>query len=156
MMIIKQIKNIMDEDWMENMNKLYNKMPEFYLSHWLLRIPLAIVFIQQGLSKFPVTLEDADGYELPYIVWWFAAYGELGAGIGLIIGGMLAWTVWNQNHPWLEDIVTRFSGIVICCIMTGVIWISQPDSFVDVILYDNLHVLLWVGGLYFALRGNKV
>jgi len=25
----------------------------------------------------------------------------------------------------------------------------------DVILYDNLHVLLWVGGLFFALRGNK-
>jgi len=25
----------------------------------------------------------------------------------------------------------------------------------DVILYDNLHVFLWVGGLYFALRGNR-
>ena len=29
------------------------------------------------------------------------------------------------------------------------------DSFMDVILYDNLHVLLWVGGLFFALRGNR-
>ena len=55
----------------------------------------------------------------------------------------------------LSDMLTRFSGITICSIMTGVIWISQPESFVDVILYDNLHVFLWVGGLYFALRGNR-
>ena len=29
-------------------------LPDFSMSHILLRIPLAIVFIQQGLSKFPV------------------------------------------------------------------------------------------------------
>ena len=53
------------------------------------------------------------------------------------------------------DAITRFSGIVLCCIMTGVIWIGDPESFVDVLLYDNLHVLLWVGALFFALRGNN-
>jgi hypothetical protein len=26
----------------------------------------------------------------------------------------------------------------------------------DVLLYDNLHVLLWVGGLFFGLRGNRI
>jgi putative oxidoreductase len=85
-------------------------------------------------------------------VWWFAAYGELGAGIGLILGGLAGFTVLS----WLEDIITRFSGLVICCIMTGVIWVGEPDSLMDVILYDNLHVLLWVGGLFFALRGKRV
>ena len=55
----------------------------------------------------------------------------------------------------LGDFVTRFSGITMTCIATGVIWIGQPESFTDVILYDNLHVLLWVGGLFFALRGNR-
>ena len=39
--------------------------------------------------------------------------------------------------------------------MTGVIWVVQPDSLLDVLLYDNLHVLLWVGGLFFALRGAR-
>ena len=39
--------------------------------------------------------------------------------------------------------------------MTGVIWVGEPASFWDVILYDNFHVLLWVGGLFFALRGNR-
>ena len=125
------------------------KIPE--LSHWLLRIPLAVVFIQQGISKIPVTLEDAQSFDLPYLVWWFAAYGELGAGIGLLVGGIMMYSWWS----WIGDLLTRFSGFVIGCIMTGVIWVGEPESLMDVILYDNLHVLLWVGGLYFALRGQK-
>ena len=132
-------------------SKVNIKIPEFYLSHWLLRIPLIIVFIQQGLSKLPVTLEDAQSFDLPYIVWWFAAYGELGAGIGLLIGGLMMYSWWS----WMGDLLTRFSGFVIGCIMTGVIWVGEPESLMDVILYDNLHVLLWVGGLYFALRGTR-
>ena len=39
--------------------------------------------------------------------------------------------------------------------MTGVIWVGEPESLLDVLLYDNLHVLLWVGGLFFALRGKR-
>ncbi len=135
-----------------NIKNIYSKIPEFCMSHWLLRIPLAIVFIQQGLSKFPVTIEGAESYDLPFIVWWFAAYGEVGAGIGLIVAGLLA--TWNKLKEY-GDLLTRFCGITICSIMTGVIWVGQPDSFMDVILYDHFHVLLWVGGLFFALRGNR-
>ena len=135
------------------MKALVNKIPSLALSHWLLRIPLAIVFVQQGFSKFPVTLEDAQAYELPYLVWWFVAYGEMGAGLGIIIGGLLVHFM--RLYPWIGDIITRFSGFTIGCITTGVIWITKPESFIDVILYDNLHVLLWVGGLYFALRGSN-
>ncbi len=131
---------------------MIKKLKELRLSTWLLRIPIVIIFIQQGLSKFPVTLEDAQAFDLPYIVWWFVAYGELGAGIGLVVGGLV---IWNKLWPWVGDIITRFSGFTIGCIMTGVIWVGQPDSLMDVILYDNLHVLLWVGGLFFALRGNE-
>ena len=138
---------------MENRIKnLLEKLPEFCMSHWLLRIPLVVVFLQQGFSKLPVTLDGAESFDLPYIVWWFAAYGEIGAGFGLLVGGIMMYSWWS----WIGDLLTRFSGFVIGCIMTGVIWVGQPDSFMDVILYDNLHVLLWVGGLYFALRGQKV
>tara|TARA_B100001057_G_scaffold207097_1_gene207801 strand:- start:785 stop:1189 length:405 start_codon:yes stop_codon:yes gene_type:complete len=122
------------------------------LPGWLLRIPLAIVFIQQGLSKIPITLEDAQSFELPYVVWAFVALGELGAGLGLLVGGISA--LWKLLWPWVGNLITKFSGFTIGCIMTGVIWIGQPESFMDVILYDNLHVLLWVGGLYFAMKGN--
>ena len=126
------------------------KQLQSYLTHWILRIPVSIVFIQQGLAKFPVTIEDAESFDLPYLVWWFVAYGELGSGLGLLVGGIIA--RWWKEIP---DLLTRFSGITICSIITGVIWVGQPESFMDVILYDNLHVLLWVGGLFFALRGNR-
>ena len=135
------------------MKSIIENIPTFTLSHWLLRIPLSIVFIQQGLSKFPVSIDDASAYELPYLVWWFVAYGELGAGFGLVVGGILLF--FNRFWSNLGDILTRFSGFTIGCITTGVIWISKPESFIDVLLYDNLHVLLWVGGLFFALRGSK-
>ena len=134
------------------LSSIVSRIPEFCMSHWLLRIPLAIVFIQQGLSKIPVSIEDAESFDLPYIVWWFAAYGELGAGIGLLVAGLLA--TWNSFKDY-GDLLTRFCGITICSIMTGVIWVGEPASFWDVILYDNFHVLLWVGGLFFALRGNR-
>ena len=133
------------------LKKIVHKIPEFCMSHWLFRIPLAIVFLQQGLSKLPFSIEDAEAFELPALVWWFVIYGEIGAGLGLLVGGAVIW----QKFKEINDVITRFSGITICSIMTGVIWVGQPDSFMDVLLYDNLHVLLWVGGLYFALRGNR-
>ena len=111
---------------------------------------MAIVFLQQGISKWPIDLESAQSFELPLLVWTFVVLGEIGAGVGLLVGGLF-----TKKFLWeLGDVITRFSGITMCCIMTGVIWIGQPESFWDVILYDNLHVLLWVGALYFALRGN--
>ena len=141
------------------LDRITSRIPEFCLSHWLLRIPLAIIFLQQGLSKLPVSIEDAESFGLPYLVWWVVSYGELGAGAGLLVGGILTkpwFPVLDKCYiPEVGDILTRFSGITICCIMTGVIWIAQHESLMEVILYDNLHVLLWVGGLFFALRGNR-
>ena len=85
------------------------------------------------------------------LVWVFVVLGEIGAGIGLIVGGLIQ-KLWST----IADMVTRFSGFVIGCIATGVIWVGQPDNLIDVLLYDNLHVFLWAGGLFFALKGNKV
>lgn len=142
-----------------NIFEKLNKIPEFCLSHWLFRIPIAIIFIQQGLDKLPVDAETAADFGLPVLVWWFVAYGELGGGIGLLVGGLLTkpwFPILDRCYiPDIGDMLTRFSGITICCIMTGVIWVGEPTSFWDVLLYDNLHVLLWVGGLFFALRGNR-
>ena len=134
-----------------NYKNIVSRIPEFCMSHWLLRIPLAIVFLQQGISKWPIDLDTAASYDLPLVVWAFVVLGEIGAGVGLLVGGLFP----KKFFAELGDLITRFSGITICSIMTGVIWIGQPETFMDVILYDNLHVLLWVGGLFFALRGNR-
>ena len=123
------------------------KIPEFKGANWLLRIPVAVVFILQGLQKLPLDPAEAEMWGLPMTVWFFVAWGELFSGIGLLIGGTV--------YAGMGDIITRFSGIVICGIMTGVILIGEPESFWYVLLYDNLHVMLYCGGLFFALRGNR-
>ncbi len=128
-----------------------NKIPEFCMTHWLLRIPLIVVFVQQGMDKWPIDVNDSP-VELTLLVWSVVVLGELGAAVGLLVGGIIGLQkYWNE----LGDIITRFSGITIASIMTGVIWTGEPESFTDVILYDHFHVLLWVGGMYFALRGNR-
>ena len=130
---------------------LVHRIPEFCMTHWLLRIPLIVVFFQQGMNKWPINIEDSP-VELTLLVWSFVVLGELGAAAGLLVGGMADYI---KRTKEFGDVITRFSGITIASIMTGVIWTGEPESFTDVILYDNLHVLLWVGGMYFALRGNR-
>lgn len=133
--------------------KITRQLPEFQGSNWLLRIPFAIIFIQQGLSKMPVTAADAEVYNLPMSIWFFVAWGELFAGFGLLVGGLLRVKfLW----PSIGDLITRFSGIVIAGIMTGVILILEPPSIQYVMLHDTFHVILYFGGLFFALRGNRV
>ena len=129
------------------------KIPEFCMSHRLIRIPLIVVFLQQGLAKWPIDAETAASFELTLLVWTFVVLGEIGAGAGLIVGGLLSHTKGLLKE--LGDLITRFSGITMASIMTGVIWMSEPESFTYVLLYDNFHVLLWVGGMYFALTGNR-
>ena len=125
------------------------------LATFFLRIPLSLMFLQQGLDKFPVNQETADIFELPYIVWWFVAFGEVGSGLGLLVGGVLGIIFTNGLISNFADLLSRFSGITMTCVMTGVIWLMKPDSLLEVILNDYLHVSLYVGGLYFALRGNS-
>ena len=132
---------------------LLKKIPEFKGANFLIRVPLAIVFILQGLSKLPVNIEDAESYGLPMTIWFFVAWGELFAGVGLLIGAL---AIFPKLWPVFGDALTRFCGITICGIMTGVILIGEPDSLIDVLLYDNLHVMLYCGGLFFALRGNRI
>ena len=65
--------------------------------------------------------------------------------IGLLVGGLFQ--LLHDKLAVISDMITRFSGFTIGSIMTGVIWIGKPESFLDVILYDNFHVILWFGGL---------
>ena len=133
------------------MIKALKKIPDFTGANFLIRAPLSIVFILQGLSKLPLDPIEAEAYGLPMTVWFFVAYGEMFAGIGLLVGGMTI-----ALKPGVGDMITRFSGVVICGIMTGVILILEPPSLGYVLLYENFHVMLYCGGLFFALRGNRV
>ena len=128
--------------------RVLSAVPEFCRSHWLLRIPLAIIIIQQGISKFPLTVEDAVSFGLPFFIWALAAVSELFVGVALIIGGVL--------NGWKGDLLSRLGGIVLASIITGVIITTNWGPILDILLYDHIHVLLLVGGLYFGFRGNRV
>ena len=47
---------------MSILQRISERLPEFCLSHWLFRIPLAIIFIKQGLQKLPVVPEGAESF----------------------------------------------------------------------------------------------
>ena len=49
------------------LERILNRIPEFCLSHWLFRMLLAIIFIQQGIQKTPFNIEDAEAFGLPLI-----------------------------------------------------------------------------------------
>ena len=135
----------------------WQRLPDLDWSHILLRIPLALVFITQALAKMPFDAAGGAAFGVPALVWWFVVYGEFAAGVGLLAGGLAALPRIKDNHivAVIGDMITRFSGIVMCCIATGVIWtVIKPESLLAFIVSDYLHFSLWAGGLYFALRGN--
>ena len=100
-----------------NLEQYLKKIPEFKGANWLIRIPLSIVFVLQGLQKMPLSIEDAESFGLPMSVWFFVAWGELFAGILLFVGGL---TIALKDG--VGDVLTRFSGIVICGIKSFTIY----------------------------------
>ena len=74
------------------------------IATFFLRIPLSAMFLQQGLSKLPVDGATAEAWGLPYIVWWFVTYGEIGSAIGLIVGGRFGLIPWHFKHFFIARI----------------------------------------------------
>ena len=143
---------------MKGLLKNYWKiLPDFYWSPFLIRLPLAIMFITSGAGKLPYHASDGLAFGLSALVWLLVIASEIGSGVGLIVGGLCTLPR-VRDIPLLAelgDMLTRFSGIVMCCVITGVIWtVLKPESLWLFITTDYLHFSLWVGGLYFALRGN--
>ena len=142
---------------MISIKNYWKTLPDFSWSNLLLRIPLALIFINQGLAKLPFDPAGGAAFGISSLVWWFVAYGEVLAGAGLLAGGVA--TLYRiRDIPYVAEIgdaLTRFSGVVMCCVATGVIWVVlKPESLLTFILTDYMHFSLWIGGLYFALRGN--
>jgi putative oxidoreductase len=140
-----------------NLKNYWQQLPDISFSHILLRIPLSLLFINQGLSKFPFDPAVGEGMGIPALVWWFVCYGEVAAGLGLLLAGLATIPKVKDVAFFavLGDMVTRFSGIVMCCVTTGIIWtVLKPESLLTFMLTDYMHFSLWTGGLYFGLRGN--
>ncbi|MCA9373811.1 DoxX family protein [Candidatus Peregrinibacteria bacterium] len=122
-------------------------------SSWIMRLVLALVFLNASYMKiFIFTVPGfAQSMGLPEIVAWLIALGELGAGIGIIVGKLIA----SQDA---KGMLTRLSGGIIALIMLGAIILVKSKGFGDGFpqgiagMYADL--ALFALGMNFALMGN--
>ena len=140
---------------MKKLNNLLESIakPLIPITPWLLRLGLGTSFILHGIGKFPlppekmVTWFESMGYMYPEIVTSLVALGEVGAGVGIILGGLL------NNH--VGNLITRLSGGAVGVIMLGAIFIAHSDWIVTKKLFMSEQIFLFLIGLYFAIKGNK-
>jgi uncharacterized membrane protein YphA (DoxX/SURF4 family) len=130
------------------------------LAEWLLRIGLGISFFLHGYGKMPI----GEGF-----VGWLAskgvpaagamahmvAWGEMLAGIGIIVGGLIASRAEQAGH-----LITRLSGGAVLFIMIWAIIIAHSNWGIffgerGSVLFASEQLFLILVGAYFAIKGNK-
>ena len=140
------------------MSKLNNALdsmakPFTGIAPWLLRLSLGISFFLHGYGKFPLPPQkmvvwfESKGIIWPELITSLVALGEVIAGIGIILGGLL----FNQ----LGNLITRLSGGAVVVIMIGAFAIAHPDWFITKDLFMSEQIFLFIIGLYFAIKGNN-
>ena len=140
---------------MKNLNNILESVtnPLLPIAPWLLRLGLGISFILHGIGKFPlppekmVTWFESMGYMYPELVTSMVALGEVGAGVGIILGGFI-----NNN---VVNLITRLSGGAVGVIMIGAIVIAHSDWLITKKLFMSEQIFLFLLGVYFAIKGNK-
>ena len=135
---------------MKSIDNIFNAiMSNFYnLTPWFLRLGLGISFIFHGLNKFPLPPQKLiDYFGLSSELASFVAISELGAGILLILGGLL------KGH--VGNLVTRFAAGVIVVVMTFAFTLAHSDWFITPKLFMSEQIFLMIIGLYFFIKGNN-
>lgn len=159
---------------MEKIDRLFGRLakPFFNHAHWLIRLGLGISFFLHGYGKIPIS-EDFIGWLSSNLEWGviapqviapLLAWGEVLAGLGIILGGILALFNLDKFHPTLEtlgNVITRLSGGAIGVIMISAIYVAHSDWawFVGErgqVLLTSEQIFLLLLGIFFAIRGNKV
>jgi uncharacterized membrane protein YphA (DoxX/SURF4 family) len=122
-------------------------LPHARYADWLLRIPLAVVLLQQGFDKVPLSADMAAGFGVPFFLWGLAAFGEIAVGAALIGSGFL-------RNP-MGELITRLAGLGAALIVAGVLYVAYWAPPVELLLYNQFHVLLLAAGLYLALTARN-
>lgn len=147
---------------MEKLNIFLEKLasPFFNIAHWILRLGLGISFFLHGFGKLPISPGfvqwlGSKGVFAPEVFAPLLAWGEILAGLGIIVGGILV----SANS--LGNIITRISGGAVGVIMISAIFIAHSDWALFVgergqVLFASEQIFLLLLGLYFAIRGNEI
>ena len=94
-----------------------------------------------------VTWFESMGYMYPEIVTSMVAVGEVVAGAGIILGGLVSGHIGN--------LITRLSGGAVVIIMIGAILIAHSDWLITKKLFMSEQIFLLILGLFFAIKGNN-
>ena len=150
------------------MNKLNNRLdslskPLMEVVPWLPRLALGIAFFFHGYGKLPAPFMMEEQHRM---VTWFESIfipmpelwvnlvvlGEMGAGIGIILGGVIGLFASQLGH-----LITRLSLIRVVIIMPCALYIAHADWFTSLStkFVTSEQMFLIVLGLFFAIRGNK-
>ncbi|MDA8854140.1 DoxX family protein [Gammaproteobacteria bacterium] len=150
---------------MKKINSTLDKItnPLLNIVPWLPRFALGIAFFFHGYGKLPAPFMMDEQHRM---VTWFESIfipmpelwvnlvilGELAAGIGIILGGVVGLFASQLGH-----LLTRLSGLLVVIIMTCALYIAHADWFTSLStkFVTSEQMFLLVLGIFFAIRGNK-
>ncbi len=124
-------------------------------AHWLLRAALASVFIFHGIDKFlgGGIAGFAQAMDLPVVIAFLVALGELGAGIFILLGGFVS--------GLLGAAITRLGALGMIVILLGAIlmvhwgqwhFMSTPTHPMGGMQFQ---VTLALMSVYMLIKGNR-
>jgi len=139
------------------LNRLFS--PLYTYTHFLLRVTLGISFFLHGYGKFKIidgftNFLGSQGILYPKLMTYLVAWGEMLAGITIIIGGLLI-----NSLPILANLLTRISAFSIIIIMLCALIIAHSDWSIFIgergkVLFASEQLFLLTLGLYFFVKGN--
>ena len=140
---------------MKRLNNYLEKIsrPIAPTSFWLLRFGLGVAFFLHGFEKFPLPPEKMTnwftklGFAFPELTTSAVALGEVGAGVGIILGGLV------KGH--VGNIITKVSGGAVVVIMSGAFIIAHSNWFFTSRLFMSEQIFLFILGSFFLIRGNN-
>ena len=147
---------------MEKINNFFDGIatPLSGFANWLLRLGLGIAFFLHGYGKLPISEGfvgwlGSNGVPMAETTAYLVAWGEILAGLGIVIGGLLVNAMSELGH-----LITRVSGGAIGVIMIFALLIAHSDWGIffgerGSVLFASEQLFLLFLGIYFAIKGNK-
>ena len=147
---------------MERINNVLDRVaaPLNGIADWLLRLGLGIAFFLHGYGKLPISEGfvgwlSSKGIPMAEATAYLVAWGEILAGLGIIVGAILA-----KRMTALGHFVTRMSGGAIGVIMIFALLIAHSDWGIffgerGSVLFASEQLFLLLLGIFYAIKGNN-
>ena len=147
---------------MEKLNNLLNTLtkPFTNIITIVVQFCLGISFFLHGYGKIPMSegfigFLASKGVPFANISAYVVAWGEILAGIGIILGGLLI-----KIYPIVANLITKLSGLIIVIIMINALVIAHSHWSIFIgerggVLFASEQLFLLVLGLFFLVKGNN-